>query len=85
MINFQDPSMFAAARAHVSSWRWRMGVGTLFAVGASFVLDSLAAGLGWFLAVMLRSLLAGLNTYSAVARVAAPLLPLSTPSAPDPA
>ena len=55
MINFQDPSMFSAARAHVSSWRWRMGVGTLFAVGASFVLDSFAAGFGWFLAVMLST------------------------------
>jgi signal transduction histidine kinase len=51
VINFQDPTMFAAARAHVSSWRWRMGVGTLFAVGASFVLDSFAVGFGWFLAV----------------------------------
>jgi len=55
VINFQDPSMFAAARAHVASWRWRMGVGTLFAIGASFVLDSFAAGFGWFLAVMLSN------------------------------
>ncbi|MBC7770129.1 MAG: hypothetical protein H7124_15200 [Phycisphaerales bacterium] len=55
MINFQDPTMFAAARAHVTSWRWRMGVGTLFAIGASFVLDSFAAGFGWFLAVMLSN------------------------------
>ncbi len=47
--------MFAAARAHVSSWRWRMGVGTLFAVGASFVLDSFAIGFGWFLAVALSN------------------------------
>lgn len=47
--------MYAAARAHVSSVRWRMGVGTLFAVGASFVLESMAAGFGWFLAVMLST------------------------------
>ena len=32
-----------------------MGVGTLFAVGASFVLDSFAVGFGWFLAVMLSN------------------------------
>ena len=55
MINFQDPSTFAAARAHVSSLRWRMGIGTLFALGASFVLNSFAAGFGWFLAVMLST------------------------------
>jgi len=47
--------MFAAARAHVSSLRWRIAVGALFAVGASFVLDSFAAGFGWFLAVMLST------------------------------
>jgi signal transduction histidine kinase len=55
VIKFQDPSTFAAARAHVSSLRWRMGVGALFALGASFVLDSFAAGFGWFLAVMLST------------------------------
>lgn len=55
MIKFQDPSMFAAARAHVSSLRWRIGVGALFAVGASFVLNSFSAGFGWFLAVMLST------------------------------
>jgi signal transduction histidine kinase len=55
VINFQDPSVFAAARAHVASLRWRVGVGALFALGASFVLDSFAAGFGWFLAVMLST------------------------------
>ena len=55
MIKFEDPSMFAAARAHVSSFRWRMAIGALFALGASFVLDSLAAGFSWFLAVMLST------------------------------
>lgn len=47
--------MFAAARAHVSSLRWRIGIGALFAVGASFVLNSFAAGFGWFLAVILTT------------------------------
>lgn len=47
--------MFAAARAHVSSLRWRLAVGALFALGASFVLGSFAAGFGWFLAVMLST------------------------------
>lgn len=55
MFKFQDPSMLAAAKAHVSSLRWRMGIGTLFALGASFVLESFAAGFGWFLAVMLST------------------------------
>lgn len=55
LIKFQDPSVFAAARAHVSSVRWRVGIGALFALGASFVLDSFAAGFGWFLAVVLSS------------------------------
>ncbi len=55
MIKFDDPSMFGAARAHVSSFRWRMAVGALFALGASFVLDSFAAGFSWFLAVMLST------------------------------
>jgi signal transduction histidine kinase len=55
VFKFQDPPMLAAAKAHVSSLRWRMGVGTLFALGASFVLGSFAAGFGWFLAVMLST------------------------------
>lgn len=55
MIDFQSPTTFAAARAHVSSLRWRMGVGALFALGASFVLESFAAGFGWFLAVVLST------------------------------
>ena len=55
MIKFQDLGTLAAARAHVSSLRWRVAVGTLFALGASFVLDSFAAGFSWFLAVMLST------------------------------
>jgi signal transduction histidine kinase len=55
LIKFQDASTVSAARAHVSSLRWRIAVNTLFAVGASFVLQSVAAGFGWFLAVMLST------------------------------
>lgn len=55
MIKFQDPATFAAARAHVSSLRWRIAVGALFALGASLVLNSFAAGFGWFLAVVLST------------------------------
>jgi signal transduction histidine kinase len=55
VIKFQDPSTLSAARAHVSSLRWRIGVGALFALGASFVLNSFSAGFGWFLAVMLST------------------------------
>ncbi len=45
--------MYAAARGRVSSLRWRLLIGALFAVGASFVLDSVQIGLGWFLALAL--------------------------------
>lgn len=45
--------MYAAARGRVMSLRWRFSVGALFAVGASFVLDSFAIGFGWFLALAL--------------------------------
>jgi signal transduction histidine kinase len=45
--------MIAAARGQVGSLRWRLLIGALFAVGASFVLDSFQIGLGWFLALAL--------------------------------
>ena len=45
--------MYAAARGRVSSLRWRLLIGALFAIGASFVLDSVQIGLGWFLALAL--------------------------------
>lgn len=45
--------MVAAARGRVSSLRWRLTIAILFATGAAFVLNSMSAGLGWFLAVML--------------------------------
>lgn len=64
MIKFQDPSTFAAARAHVSSLKWRLAVGGLFAVGASFVLDSWAMGLGWFLALTLSTCFDAMLGYS---------------------
>lgn len=53
MFNFVDSAMLTAARGRVSSFRWRTAIGALFAAGAAFVLDSPAAGLGWFLALML--------------------------------
>jgi signal transduction histidine kinase len=56
LIKFQEASTLSAARAHVSSLRWRIAVNTLFAVGASFALHSVGAGFGWFLAVMLSTL-----------------------------
>ncbi len=37
----------------MATLRWRLGVGALFAVGASFVLGSFAIGFSWFLALCL--------------------------------
>lgn len=51
MLKFQDPSMLSAARGRVSTLRWRSVIGALFAVGASFVLNSASAGFGWYLAL----------------------------------
>lgn len=45
--------MIAAARGRVGSLRWRLAISALFALGASFVLDSFQIGLGWFLALAL--------------------------------
>lgn len=53
MLNFHDSSMYAAARGRVTSLRWRLLIGALFAVGAAFVLDSVQIGLGWYLALAL--------------------------------
>lgn len=53
MIDLQDASMLAAARGQVKSLRWRLMVGALFAAGAAFVLQSAAAGFGWYLALAL--------------------------------
>jgi hypothetical protein len=53
VINLQDPSMLAAARGQVKSLRWRLIVGALFAIGAALVLESAAAGLGWYLVLAL--------------------------------
>lgn len=55
VLDFLAAPTLAAARAHVSSLRWRVGVGALFALGASLALHSFAAGFGWFLAVALSS------------------------------
>lgn len=53
MINLQDPSMLAAARGQVKSLRWRLAVGAVFATGAALVLESAAAGFGWYLVLAL--------------------------------
>ncbi|MEZ5958370.1 MAG: HAMP domain-containing sensor histidine kinase [Hyphomonadaceae bacterium] len=53
MINLQDPSMLAAARSQVKSLRWRLAVAALFAVGSALVLESPAAGFGWYLVLVL--------------------------------
>jgi signal transduction histidine kinase len=45
--------MLAAARGQVKSLRWRLIVGALFAIGAALVLESAAAGLGWYLVLSL--------------------------------
>lgn len=49
MLKFNDPTMLAAARGRHATMRWRLGVGALFTAGAVSVLDSLAAGLSWYL------------------------------------
>ena len=53
MLKFSDPSMLSAARGRVTSLRWRLVIGALFAVGAMSVLDSTSAGLSWFLVLSL--------------------------------
>lgn len=45
--------MLAAARGQVKSLRWRLTVGAIFATGAAFVLESAAAGFGWYLVLAL--------------------------------
>ena len=51
MLKFNDPTMISAARGRVGSLRWRFVLGAIFAAGASFVLTSFGAGLGWYLAL----------------------------------
>lgn len=53
MLKFSDPSMLAAARGRVSTLRWRMVVGGVFAVGAMSVLNSVEAGFSWYLVLCL--------------------------------
>lgn len=51
MLKLNDPAMISAARGRVGSLRWRFALGAIFALGASFVLTSFAAGFGWYLAL----------------------------------
>lgn len=45
--------MLAAARGQVKSLRWRLAIGAIFATGAALVLESAAAGFGWYLVLAL--------------------------------
>lgn len=45
--------MLAAARGQVKSLRWRLTIGAIFAIGAALVLESAAAGFGWYLILAL--------------------------------
>jgi signal transduction histidine kinase len=51
VLKFNDPGMLSAARGRVTSLRWRFVLGAIFAIGASFVLTSASAGIGWYLAL----------------------------------
>src|SRR5690606_25886272 len=53
VINLRYPSMLAAARGQVKSLRWRLAIGAIFATGAALVLESAAAGFGWYLVLAL--------------------------------
>lgn len=53
MLQLQDPSMIAAARARVGGVRRRFVIGALFAVGAGLTLGSAAAGFSWYLVLAL--------------------------------
>lgn len=53
MLKFSDPTMLAAARGRVASLRWRMFIGALFAIGAMSVLNSVEAGISWYLVLSL--------------------------------
>jgi signal transduction histidine kinase len=55
MIDFHAPAMVAAAKAHVASWRWRLAVGAVFALGAALALGSFQVGVSWFLAIALAT------------------------------
>jgi signal transduction histidine kinase len=49
VLKFNDQNMLSAARGRVTTLRWRLGVGMLFAAGSASVLDSVPAGLSWYL------------------------------------
>lgn len=51
MLKLHDPSMFAAGRGRLASWKWRTAQGVVFATGSSLILDSLFVGFGWLLAL----------------------------------
>ena len=53
MLKFNDQQMMSAARGRAATLRWRVGIGVLFMAGSASVLDSLPAGLSWFLVLCL--------------------------------
>lgn len=53
MLKFSDPTMLSAARGRVSTLRWRLAIGALFALGAASMLDSISAGFSWYLVLCL--------------------------------
>jgi signal transduction histidine kinase len=53
ILNFNDPTMLAAARGRHATLRWRIGIGVLFTAAAIAVLDSIPAGVSWFLVLCL--------------------------------
>ena len=53
ILNYNDPTMLAAARGRHVALRWRLGIGVLFAGGSIAVLDSVSAGVSWFLVLCL--------------------------------
>jgi signal transduction histidine kinase len=55
VIKFQDAATLAAARAHIESWRWRLGVSTLFAIGAALTLNSWPIAITWLLAIFVTT------------------------------
>jgi signal transduction histidine kinase len=56
VLKFNDAAMLSAARGRAATLRWRVGIGVLFMAGATSILDSLPAGLSWFLVLCMAML-----------------------------
>lgn len=55
MLKFSDPAMLSTARGRVSTLRWQLAIGAMFALGAANVLNSLSAGFSWYLVLCLAA------------------------------